>query len=783
VKPAVVLLAAALLGCAQGPGLAPTHSTPGRPQLDAATAARQTVADYLAQGATPWAPGEVQVGKPDFIVAADGSGTHRTLQAAIAALPARNAGARRWTIQLQPGVYREVVCARDKAPFTLTGMPGDPAAVVVVAGRYNAQRKAPGEAGGPCDPAPGAPTWGTPGSASVAILSDDVQLAHLSIANDAMERVRDGIGYPEGAGESGGAQGVALRVQGDRILMDGVRLVGHQDTLMAGGGRVLVRHSVIAGDVDFIFGDATLVITDSSILSRGGRRKPGNGGHVLAPSTAHDQRLGFLVVNSRFLAEPGVAPASFSLGRAWDFAVPQGQWKPNESPNGQALVRNSRLGGHIAPWSASTSRRPFSAEGPLANRMAEFGNVQFEADPAREVLAANDGWGAAGGGTQGGAAALPADVSVVRNRAELAAALQPHEPSKERPRIVKVVGRIDLSVDAQNRPLGFEQFRDPAFDWDAYAKVYDPATWGKLLPRGPLEEARQRSAKKQAQVVVLRVPSRTTLIGVGAGAGFVNGTLFLDKVSDVIVRKLHFSDAFDHFPLWDPNDNASGEWNSEYDNLTLRGATRVWVDHCTFDDGERPDLRARVLLGKHLQHHDGLLDITQQSNHVTVSWNHFRRHDKTSLVGSSDGQKLDEGRLKVTFHHNLWEQTKERSPRVRYGQVHVYNNLYIGRTDELHPYGYSLGLGFRSRIVSERNVWETDAPAGRLLRWFKAESFLDQGSLLNGRPVDLLGALRQANPQAASVNTEVGWKPWLVGTFDESAEVAAKVRAGAGAPR
>ena len=89
------------------------------------------------------------------------------------------------------------------------------------------------------------------------------------------------------------------------------------------------------------------------------------------------------------------------------------------------------------------------------------------------------------------------------------------------------------------------------------------------------------------------------------------------------------------------------------------------VDHCSFDDGPRPDAAERELLGRRMQRHDGLLDITQQSDHVTVSWNHFSHHDKTTLVGSSDRQTLDEGRLRVSFHHNLWEKTKERSPRVR----------------------------------------------------------------------------------------------------------------------
>nr|WP_255719396.1 pectinesterase family protein [Pelomonas sp. P8] len=209
------------------------------------------------------------------------------------------------------------------------------------------------------------------------VFSDDVQLLHLTIANDALDGVRQGQGYPPGAGEAGGAQAVALTVAGDRIQLDGVRLLGHQDTFFARrpepgrAGRVLVRHSLIAGDVDFIFGDATLVVQHSTVLSRTGRRTPGERGIVLAPSTAAGQPQGFLVTDSRLIAEPGVAPGSVALGRAWDAGVKPGTWQAGTSPNGHALVRDSELGAHLAPWVASTSRRPFD---PATNRLAEFNN-------------------------------------------------------------------------------------------------------------------------------------------------------------------------------------------------------------------------------------------------------------------------------------------------------------------------------------------------------------------------------------------------------------------------
>jgi pectate lyase/pectin methylesterase-like acyl-CoA thioesterase len=769
-----------------------------RPQLDAAAAARHQVADYLAQGPSPWQPAEVDAARwrPDFIVAPDGSGTHHTVQAAVDAVPARtDAGTpRTWVIRIRPGTYRGPLCVQDKAPLRLVGEPGDARAVTLVDGRYNASPKPAGTAPHPCLPPSPAERHGTSGSATAVVASPDVLLAHLSIANDATEPGRPALGE--------GAQAVALLTLADRVQLEDVRLSSHQDTFYVrrptptAPARVYVRGSTIAGDVDFVFGNATLVIDDSTLVSRGDRPRAATGdgpggapsprGIVLAPSTPADARLGFLVLRSRFVAGDDLPEGSVSLGRAWDEGVAPGTWRAGVSPNGQAVVRDSALGPHIGGWSASTSRRPFVAAGAAsdpadagrANRLAEHANTRLPQDIARETLPPGDGWAGVGPGTRGGADAAPQDVHRVRTRAELVAALQPHE----RPRIVKVLGRIDLSTADDGRPLGADDFRDPAFSWPAFAAAYDPATWGRRPPEGPLEEARRASARAQAAQVQIAVPSRTTLIGWGPDAALVNGGLALVKVQDVIIRNLLIRDAYDHFPAWDPKDNGHGEWNSEYDNITLRQAERVWVDHCTLDDGDRPDAAEPSLLGRRLQRHDGLLDITRASSHVTVSWTHFRHHDKTSLVGGSDRHSEDEGRLKVSYHHNLWEQTKERSPRVRYGQVHLTNNLYLVRDGG--SFGYSIGLGHRSAVISEHNAWEIPPglPSGRLIRSYGSEVFEDRGSTVNGQPVDWPAALAATQP-SVKLQTTAGWQPPPGPAPDPTHAVAARVRAGAGAGR
>jgi len=289
--------------------------------------------------------------------------------------------------------------------------------------------------------------------------------------------------------------------------------------------------------------------------------------------------------------------------------------------------------------------------------------------------------------------------------------------------------------------------------------------------------------------VRIRLGSNTTIVGLGRdatirGAWFdIRGTAGVaNSRTNIIVRNLTFQDTFDCFPAWAPTDGALGSWNSQYDSISLRDSNNVWVDHNTFEDRATADETLPLYFGVVFQVHDGLVDITNASDLVTVSWNRFRNHDKTMLIGSSDTAAADRGKLRVTLHHNLFDKIGQRAPRVRFGQVHVYNNLYL--ITDLARHGYSLGVGHRSRIFSQSNAWEWPADVSRppLLRWWGGDVFADRGSLLNGRPIDLLGLLRDAHPSRA-IDGDVGWTPAHVDAVDPAREVADRVRAHAGAGR
>ena len=166
------------------------------------------------------------------------------------------------------------------------------------------------------------------------------------------------------------------------------------------------------------------------------------------------------------------------------------------------------------------------------------------------------------------------------------------------------------------------------------------------------------------------VASNKTIIGLGNHAEIIYGGLYLRNVENIIIQNIYFSKA------------------SEDSIMIDQGSHHILIDHNDFSDAK-----------------DGLIDIVRESNYITVSWNHFQDHDLISLVGHDDSYTEDRGKLKVTYHHNWFDGTAQRQPRVRFGKVHVFNNYYASVKE------YGIGVGVEAKVVSENNYFETVNPA------------------------------------------------------------------------
>ncbi|MFJ7044248.1 pectinesterase family protein [Streptomyces sp. NPDC101112] len=276
-------------------------------------------------------------------VAKDGSGQFTSVQKAVDAVPANNPS--RVIISVKPGTYRELVKVPSNKPHvTIQGSGASRKDTVIV---YN-------NASG--TPKPGGGTYGTGGSATVAVEADDFQARNLTISND----------FDEAAHQSlDGHQAVALRTAADKVVLDGVIVTGDQDTLLLDTaskdrlGRVYVSNSYVIGNVDFIFGRATAVI-DRSVITLKKRWNGTSAGYVTAPSTAAG-RKGILIANSTVNGD--VSDRSFYLGRPWHAGG-------DATLDPQTTVRNTTLSAAVktTPW---TDMSGFSWKD---DRFAEYRN-------------------------------------------------------------------------------------------------------------------------------------------------------------------------------------------------------------------------------------------------------------------------------------------------------------------------------------------------------------------------------------------------------------------------
>ncbi|GAA4690657.1 pectate lyase family protein [Phytohabitans rumicis] len=176
------------------------------------------------------------------------------------------------------------------------------------------------------------------------------------------------------------------------------------------------------------------------------------------------------------------------------------------------------------------------------------------------------------------------------------------------------------------------------------------------------------------------VTSDKTIIGVGASSGFTGGGLNVglplsdsitsppaNAVRNVIIRNLNFR-----------------SWDDDAINVQMF-SHHVWVDHNTWTTGV-----------------DGGVDIKRGSSYVTVSYNHADGTDKDMLLGHDDDNSAqDVGRLKVSYHHNFFDNTNQRNPRVRFGdQVHVYSNYYLNTGN------YGVASTQNAGVIVEGNYFE-----------------------------------------------------------------------------
>lgn len=290
------------------------------------------------------------VEESDFIlVAQDGTGDYKTIQAALNQLKAFKGS--RMTIKLAPGVYYEKIEVHAWTPqVSLIG--SDPATTIIAFDDYSGK-------GG----------INTFTSFTAKISANDFYAENITFQNT--------------AGPVG--QAVVLHVEGDRCVFKNCRFVGDQDTIYTGGdSRQYFVDCYIEGTTDFIFGAATALFENCEIHSK-------KNSYITAASTTRGKRFGYVFMNCSLTAAERVTKVY--LGRPWrSFA--------------KTVFVDCVMGDHILPagwhnWNKPEAERTvyyaeYQSRGALAHARVEWSYQLSEGErnyySREEILKGCDDW-------------------------------------------------------------------------------------------------------------------------------------------------------------------------------------------------------------------------------------------------------------------------------------------------------------------------------------------------------------------------------------------------------
>ena len=192
---------------------------------------------------------------------------------------------------------------------------------------------------------------------------------------------------------------------------------------------------------------------------------------------------------------------------------------------------------------------------------------------------------------------------------------------------------------------------------------------GKITP----ENSGKDKADKDIKKFDIKDQSDVSIIGIGDQAEFDGIGITIRRASNIIIRNLtiHHVDTGDKKAI----------------DITV-DSHHVWIDRCTFYSD----------LDHDEDYYDGLVDIKERAQYVTVSWCKFYDHYKTSLIG----HKPDPGTAPnyVTYHHNYFYNVNTRTPLIRYATVHLFNNYF----HDVQESGINVREGGKARI--ENNYFE-----------------------------------------------------------------------------
>ncbi|WP_425442783.1 pectate lyase family protein [Streptomyces indicus] len=159
-------------------------------------------------------------------------------------------------------------------------------------------------------------------------------------------------------------------------------------------------------------------------------------------------------------------------------------------------------------------------------------------------------------------------------------------------------------------------------------------------------------------VIELKQISNVTLVGVGSGAVFDQLGIHIRESSNIIIQNVTVKNVK---KSGSPTSNGGDAIGMETD------VRNVWVDHVTLEAS-----------GGESEGYDGLFDMKDNTQYVTLSYSILRNSGRGGLIGSSETEVSNSY---ITHHHNRYENLDSRVPLLRGGTAHLYNNHYVSVND------------------------------------------------------------------------------------------------------
>lgn len=163
------------------------------------------------------------------------------------------------------------------------------------------------------------------------------------------------------------------------------------------------------------------------------------------------------------------------------------------------------------------------------------------------------------------------------------------------------------------------------------------------------------SCSTAAGVIEIKNVSNISIIGVGSTAIFDQIGIHIRESSNIIIQNVHVRNVKKSgSPISNGGDAIGMESN----------VRNVWVDHCTLEAS-----------GGEAEGYDGLFDMKNNTQYVTLSWSILKNSERGGLVGSGDS---DSANNFITYHHNHFQNLNSRVPLLRFATAHAFNNYYNG---------------------------------------------------------------------------------------------------------